>query len=370
MRNKSFIFEAALLVLSSSLCLSCGVDNAFSQGDLLSKGSSSSIATASPWEGRWRYVEHKQVVGDLKIENCSHEKCFFRMSTIHGMHTCDAEGEITLNGNTASYLSVFYLDEEDDKNILKISMVLNEEVGVINISANDNAQRYLCGMRGVFTGKYENARTPVYYETGFDCKKASKTVTETTICTTEKLAKANMEIFRNYPSVKTKKWFLKRDNCGGDEECLWQFYTNSLKEAYEKETNGPFDLYGYFSSKRESVVYPTDLVLMDDYLRRSMGKEDYEAFTVSLSDVSLKECEGCFFALYGVPGLYTIDESVFLMDEEGIWLAFVSSCQKWEGKVAVYTQKDKKYILPQGIKEWVERQKKFHTEGVVFKNFR
>ena len=91
---------------------------------------------------------------------------------------------------------------------------------------------------------------------------------------------------------------------------------------------------------------------------------------VIISSVSLKECEECFFASYGVPGLYTIDESVFLMDEKGIWLAFVSSCQKWEGKVAVYTQKDKKYILPQGIKEWVERQKKFHTEGVVFKNFR
>ena len=160
MRNKSFIFEAALLVLSSSLCLSCGIDNAFSQGDFLSKGSSSSIATASPWEGRWRYVEHKRVVGDLKIENCSHEKCFFRMSTIHGMHTCDAEGEITLNGNTASYLSVFYLDEEDDKNILKISMVLNEEVGVINISANDNAQINKANCMVSYQNVLSNANKP------------------------------------------------------------------------------------------------------------------------------------------------------------------------------------------------------------------
>lgn len=89
-----------------------------------------------------------------------------------------------------------------------------------------------CGMQGYFTGNYENENNPLRYDTGFDCWAKNLNAAEKAICTSRDLAAADKEIVKNYPELQTEQWYNKRNACGKNTECLWDFYVKFIKSGY------------------------------------------------------------------------------------------------------------------------------------------
>lgn len=58
----------------------------------------------SPWEGKWEMGRYTAAVGGLlDIHDCTNEKCLFRITSLHGVHTCDVNGVMAIDKNHARF---------------------------------------------------------------------------------------------------------------------------------------------------------------------------------------------------------------------------------------------------------------------------
>ena len=126
-------------------------------------------------------------------------------------------------------------------------------------------------MQGYFEGEYENANNPLRYKTSFDCWKNGLSDAEKTICATESIATADIEMNKKYEKSITPEWKQKRNNCKKDVDCLWNFYVKSIKSEYEKTNQKTLNLYEYLGGLEEDeLYYPTEFTLLNDYFLNNM----------------------------------------------------------------------------------------------------
>ena len=314
---------------------------------------------ASPWEGKWEYGRYTPSIGGgLTIKNCSATKCQFDLGTYHGAHSCDAEGEITLNGNKGHF---FNKASDFDRQNLGIDadeelvFELDAEKRIIHVTQISGR---FCGMRGYIEGDYEHEALPYRFKTSFDCWAKKLTAAEKTICSDPHLAKADMEFAINYAGGKAPAWFEERNKCGEDKSCLWKFYKNAILMSYIKTHRNIYNLYNYTQSQKQKWFYPTDLVLFNDFFLKSMDKKYYDAWMISLDDDSYTlDCDNCLAKSYGVAGMYKIYESALYVDNQEVWLAFVSAnLPKPEDKnIIVFAPKGKTLNdMPKTIKDFAD----------------
>ena len=276
-------------------------------------------AEESPWVGKWEFERYAYAVGGvLNINNCHKSKCNFEIFTSHGSHSCHVDGTMIINGNKAKYFSHLTYGEDG-----KILFTLNPKKRIIDV---EHVSGRFCGMRGYIDGSYEHESLPYRYPTSFDCWADNLSLAEKTICSSPKLSKADIELSVNYPDIKTAEWINLRNKCADNEKCLNDFYHKEIFDAFERVHHKKFNFYDYALSQKQKWYFPTDLMLLDDFLINSMDNEYYEAWKVSLNDdYTTFKCDNCFSASYGVAGLYKIYESAFFLDKNQIWLAFVSA---------------------------------------------
>ena len=317
------------------------------------------VLAASPWEGKWEYGRYiPSIGGGLTIKNCSATKCQFDLGTYHGAHSCWVEGEIILNGNKGRF---FNKASDFDRQSLGIDadeelrFELDAEKHIIQITRISGR---FCGMRGDLEGDYEHESLPYRFKTSFDCWAKNLTAAEKTICSDQHLSKADMEFAINYAGGKTPEWFEKRNKCGEDKSCLWTFYKNAILASYIKTNHEVYNLYNYTQSQRQKWFYPTDLVLLHDFFLKSMDKKYYSAWTVSLDDDSYtSDCDNCLAKSYGVAGMYKIYESALYVDNQEVWLAFVSANlpEPEDKNIIVYAPKGKTLSdMPKAIKDFTD----------------
>ena len=314
---------------------------------------------ASPWEGKWEYGRYiPSIGGGLTIKNCSATKCQFDLGSYHGAHTCWAEGEIILNGNKGRFFNK--ASDFDRQNLgvdadEELEFELDANKRIIHVTRISGR---FCGMRGVLEGDYEYESLPYRYKTSFDCWAKDLTAAEKTVCSDTHLAKADMEFAINYPSGKTPEWFETRNKCGENKPCLWKFYKNAILMSYIKAQHEIYNLYDYTQNQKQKWFYPTDLVLFHDFFLKSMDKKYYDAWVVSLDDDSYTlDCDNCLAKSYGVAGMYKIYESAVYVDNQEVWLAFVSAnLPKPEDKnIIVFAPKGKTLNdMPKTIKDFTD----------------
>lgn len=278
---------------------------------------------SSLWEGKWEMGRYMSAVGGvLDIHDCTNEKCLFRITSVHGAHTCDVSGIMTIDRNHAR----FYNSErgyDGDFSTEEILFELNPTKKIIDVQHKSGQ---FCGMRGYIDGIYEHETLPYRYPTSFDCWRDDLNQTEIAICQSPKLSMADMEFDANYKSYKTLEWFDNRNKCQKDEKCLWEFYKKSIKEAFEKNINGSFNFWNYVCEQKQKWYYPTDLALLWDYFKENMAEPYFSAWTVTLGDdYHTTSCENCSAKSYGVAGLYTINESAWYIDDDEMWISFISA---------------------------------------------
>lgn len=315
---------------------------------------------ASPWEGTWIYERYvHSLYGFLEITNCQRKLCDFKIDTANGAHTCSIKGKFNINGTTATYQDISSKAFCNDTKPAIITFELNPNKKTIEVKNLSSCNLY-CGMQGVFEGQYENESVPLHYETSFDCQTTHLSSTQKTICATEHLAKADKEMHQAYPEMQTKKWLQDRDSCGTDINCLWDFYIQSIKNAYEQQAGKNFDLWHYIHNhKGDDLYYPTDFTLLDAYLRQNMEQKYYQEFVNSLDKIAIgiNQCKDCLYHQYGVTGLFPWYSSAFYIDKDGqIWIAFVSAnlTSPEDESFIVYAPKNmEKKDIPQKIKKWM-----------------
>lgn len=308
-------------------------------------------AEESPWVGKWEFERYAYAVGGvLNINNCHKSKCNFEIFTSHGSHSCHVDGTMIINGNKAKYFSHLTYGEDG-----KILFTLNPKKRIIDV---EHVSGRFCGMRGYIDGSYEHESLPYRYPTSFDCWANNLSLAEKTICSSPKLSKADIELSVNYPDIKTAEWINLRNKCADNEKCLNDFYHKEIFDAFERVHHKKFNFYDYALSQKQKWYFPTDLMLLDDFLINSMDNEYYEAWKVSLNDdYTTFKCDNCFSASYGVAGLYKIYESAFFLDKNQIWLAFVSANLKEQENenIIVFAPYSKKlYDSPSFIKEFTD----------------
>lgn len=349
MKVRSFLFFLVLFCLSA-----CGDGH----------------VPSSQWQGVWEYNRYvTSMGGTLEISDCQNKSCVFHIQTYNGAHLCEIEGTMTVVGDKASYV------EEADPNLntlsesARVSFKLDNHKKIITVTGND-AIRYYCGLQGYFEGEYEYQDNPLRYKTSFNCWRKRLSDAEKTICASDRLARADREVAEKYDEVRSKDWYKQRNACGADEECLWKFYVKSVKNEYLSRHEGSFNLYDYMGDIRDDdMYYPSDFVLLDDVLRHSMEVDDYEKWVASFAQISLDnyECENCHFRQYGVAGLYTIMESVFYIDKNQLWLAFIDSEKE---RLTVYGPQGKgSKDIPQKVMAWIERLESYYPQGYKLKYF-
>lgn len=312
---------------------------------------SATSSFATSWEGRWEYGRYTQSIGGaLTIKDCTDTKCQFELFTSHGSHSCSASGTITIKGNNGRYFERlrFYGNQE-------LLFGLDPKKRIINVTYVDGD---FCGMRGYLEGAYEHASLPYRYETSFDCWAENLTNAEKTVCASSDLAKADLEFSKNYPKAKTSKWLESRNQCEADEKCLWNFYKISLLNAYSEANHKKFNFYDYIKNQKQTWHYPTDLLLLNDFLQKGMEKGYYGAWRVSLGDDAYdKECENCIFRHYGIAGFYKTYESAIYVDKNDVWVVFISANlpEPEDKNIIVFAPKDKLLDdMPKNIKNFTD----------------
>lgn len=278
---------------------------------------------SSLWEGKWEMGRYTSAGGGLlDIHDCTSENCLFRITSMHGAHTCDVSGVMKIDKNYARFYNSAdkYGDEFSAKEIL---FELNPTKKIIDVQHKSGQ---FCGMRGYIDGIYEYESLPYRYPTSFDCWRDNLNQAEIAICASHKLSQADMELDANYKFYKTPEWFDNRNKCQKDEKCLWELYTKSIKDAFELDSNSSFDFWIYVRGQKQKWYYPTDLALLRDYFEENMAEPYFSAWTVTLGDDSYTaSCENCLAKSYGIAGLYTIYESAWYIDEEEMWISFISA---------------------------------------------
>lgn len=330
----------------------------------------SSVSFASPWEGRWEYGRYLPSVGGaLIIKDCTDTKCQFELETSHGAHTCSADGTINITGNKGRYFQKY-----PSYGNFELLFELDQKKRIINLTHVDGQ---FCGMRGYLEGTYEHESLPYRYETSFDCWGENLDDAEKTICSSVELAQADLEFSENYPNAKTQKWFKKRAECGKDKKCLWNFYKKSIISAYSKTNQKKFNFYDYVKNQKQKWYYPTDLLLLNDFFLKGMEKTYYEAWDVSLNDDAYEdECENCFAGSYAITGLYKIYESALYLDENEVWLAFVSANlpEPEDKNIIVFAPKGKMLEdMPKNIKEFTDyliKSDYYKTDSIKLLHFK
>ena len=305
----------------------------------------------SPWEGKWEYGRYApSISGFLTISDCANNKCEFEIMTEHGAHFCEVKGTLKTKGNKARFYKyeTFFGNQE-------ILFELNSKKKSINVTRKDGR---FCGMRGYLDGIYEHESSPYRFKTSFDCWAENLTPTEKTICSSFLLAKADLEFDANFYDIKTTEWFKNRNECNDDQDCIQNFYKNSILNAFSDVKRKKFNLYNYVQNQKQKWYYPTDLLLFNDFFLNSMPKKYYEAWIVSLDDDSYThECKDCIAHSYGVAGLYKSYESAVYLDKDQVWLAFISAnLPEPENKnIIVFAQRGKSFDdMPQYIKDFTD----------------
>ncbi len=277
---------------------------------------------SSLWEGKWEMGRYTPAVdGLLDIHDCTNEKCLFRITSIHGAHTCDVNGIMRISKNHARF---FYPEGKNDEFLAgEILFDLNPDKKIIDVQYKSGQ---FCGMRGYLDGIYEHESLPYRYPTSFDCWKDDLNQSEIAICASRKLSLADVEFDVNYKSFKTSEWFDNRNKCQKDEKCLWDFYKKSIRGAFEKSTNSSFNFWQYVHYQKQKWRYPTDLTLLFDYFAEHIKEPYFSAWRVTLDDDSYTRfCEDCLAKSYGVAGFYTIYESAWFIDDNEMWISFISA---------------------------------------------
>lgn len=282
----------------------------------------SSAQAASPWEGRWEMGRYDPAVGGvLIINNCNTSVCSFEIVSVHGAHVCQAEGTFAIDGNKAEYYQKIRENGENlDEQIL---FELNPDKRIIEVERISGG---FCGMRAYIDGIYEHESLPYRYKTSFDCWAENLTLTEKAICSSPSLSKADLEFAANFNDIKTPDWLNKRNLCKDNQTCLKDFYKNSILKAFSDIKHKKFSLFNYAQSQKQKWYYPTDLLILNEFFLEAMPQEYYDAWVVSLNDDSYTlDCTNCIAYSYGVAGMYKSYESIIYIDQDQVWLAYVSA---------------------------------------------
>lgn len=317
----------------------------------------------SEWQGKWEFGRYWDGAGgSLIISDCQKDKCRFEIGTVNGAHTCSVEGEISVSDNQAIFEEEMDFGEGGEKIKTQIAMTLDRTKNIITVQ-NKSGNNVYCGMRGFFDGEYENEKNPYRYQTSFDCWAQDLSATKKVICSSKELSSLDKEYVLLFDNQVDDKSLNK---CADDEVCLKDFYLSQIKSKFSKD--GKIDMFSYVQQFKKSYFYPTDFALLRNYLQNNMSAVDYGAWQVSLSDSYEQDCQDCFMLNFGVPGLYTEYESAFYFDATEMWLAFVSANLKDSSQIIVYTNSSSQN-MPEGISEWIERQKKYHKGEIKIKKF-
>ena len=325
---------------------------------------------ASPWEGIWEYGRYAPAYGgSLEIKNCRDNKCDFRIITAHGAHLCNNDGVMEVDGNKAKY--VLKLDCGPEKKPEVTSFKLDPQKKTIEV---DGYSSYFCGMRGYYGGVYEHESNPLRYPTSFNCWNDNLNTAEKEICADFNLSLADMELEKVYPQTKTPQWYNKRNNCLADKKCIWSLYVNTIKNEYQKETKSEFNLFAYVKNKNLNNYFLNNIAVVNDYFLTHMEKDDYEAWQVTLNDDGYDDGSADYhMQSFGVAGLYTMYESAIYIDENDVWLTFVSANLKepLNDNVIVYRPKGKTIEnMPLIMREYTENLSKRSAKKIVEKDFR
>lgn len=328
----------------------------------------------SAWEGVWLYKRYSQGTGgSLEITDCRSNLCNFSIGTFNGAHTCSIEGKLKIKNTHGEYKEKNPYTEDSNKEAI-VTFDLDIDKNIITVGANTATNMY-CGMQGYFTGNYENENNPQRYDAGFDCWAKNLNAAEKVICASRNLAAANKEMTKDYPAQQTEQWYNKRNACGKNTECLWDFYINSIKSGYVQKNGKIINLYDYMGELADDALYyPTDFSLLTDFFIKNMPADDYDTWISSFSQISLdnNKCNKCHYHKYGLAGLYTIMESAFYINQNEIWLAFIhiDNDDKKQNYIVVYALPDKtEKDIPPEFDEWLNRLKKHYPEGIKLKYF-
>lgn len=332
----------------------------------------SNAYAASPWEGRWSRGRYNYKVGGIIIINeCTDKSCKFELYASHGGNTCQADGTFKINGNHAEYYKK--IRENGDNFDERIAFELNPDKRVIEVK---RLEGHFCGWNAFIDGTYEHESLPMRYPTSFDCWAKNLTQSEIKICASEKLSKADLEFDGNYKSEKNDAWYQQRNLCLDDEECLLNFYKKSIRQAFEKKYNQSFSLYNYVQKQQFSWHSPTDLFFLNEFLEQQLPKGYFGPLTASFDDYAYnEECSECIARDYEVNGFRKIYESSFYIDQNQVWLAFVSAnLEEPEDKnILVFAPMDKKLEdMPTPIKDFVDYLTKsnyYDENSVKLKHF-
>ncbi|MBQ7632554.1 MAG: hypothetical protein IJS88_00375 [Alphaproteobacteria bacterium] len=333
----------------------------------------SSEQISSDWNSVWEYQRYATgISGALEINNCIDNQCDFSISTANGAHLCSLEGKLEIKANKGEYKNRIETPEGKYEDVV-VTFTFDADKNAIDVEANSLSRIY-CGMQGNFIGSYENKNNPLRYDTGFDCWAKNLTDTEQTICASEKLARASKETIKNYSSLQTTEWYNRRANCHTDEKCIWEFYISTIKSGY-KEQGKQLNLYEYMGNLSEDeLYYPMDFSLLTDFLIRNMENNDYNEFVSNFAQISLADnkCDKCHYHTYGLPGLYTITESAFYIDQDEIWVAFLHSdyANPQDEYIVIYALPDKEEKdIPAVFNTWLDRLKPQFPNGIKLKFF-
>jgi len=267
--------------------------------------------------GEWVYTTGADAVGGtMEIKDCTKNKCNIAFDTYNGAHTCELDDTVlNVDGKTA----VATITDEYTGNICKI-IITPKSDNVINISDNEKCN-FLCGVSGVFTGRWQNMRAPLMYSAGFDCDRA-KTDVELTICRDKNLAQYDSEVNILYRAssgqkASQKKWMAVRNQCKTDVKCLTTQYNTRLRELVSSITKDDFNLFDYARLvSDDGWFHPNNAILISSYIKNKIGDDEYTKITAC----SNRRTKGIFnkdeiFAGYGCPGMFTFMESAIYIDK-------------------------------------------------------
>lgn len=302
--------------------------------------------------GEWVYSPgYNGVGGAMEIKDCANNKCKIEFTTYNGAHTCELDdGILVLDGNTAFAT----IKDEYSGNDCKIT-ITTESNNIINVSDNEKCN-FLCGMSGVFTGRWQNAHAPLIYSAGFDCERATTDV-ELTVCRDKNLAQYDSEVNILYKlssgqRTTQKRWLAARNKCKTDEKCLTTQYDARLHELVSSITKDKFNLFDYAHLvSDDGWFYPERVILISNFIKNKIGDDEYAKF-IACSNRTTKNIfnKNEIFAGYGCPGLFTIMESAIYIDKNQIWISYLD-----DGKIITYApQNEDGQMPPTPLSEWLQ----------------
>lgn len=311
-------------------------------------------------EGKWLLNRNNATMAKvLKLDKCNYKNCQFTLYNNQEEPNCVLRGTLLKNTQTQGIVSI-----DSPKDVLTICTIEVSRYNDNKIQLTSRYCRNICPGDITIDGVYENAQTPQYYDTGYNCNDERLTYAEAAVCRNWLLSLGEREIQKlskqsTLPQGQIERWLKQRNFCQNDLQCLTEKYVQYIKAQSSNISKREFNLQTYYRQTQARYGSPFESFLTALSLQQSLTQRQLEHLQSFIGTYQDKSENGFEYITYTPQNGEDLERTAFYLKDNEMWLGFLDIGESGLEEIFLFAPKGKDISeTPLPIQRW---EKKFQN---------